>query len=597
MADLNLSVLLKVKDEATAAMGRFKGSLEEAEKASKLAAVGLAAAATAVGGFIYMAIKAAGELEQMNVAFTTMLGSAEKADVFLKDLINFAKSTPFELKGLQQAAKQLLAYGFAQEEVIPNLKALGNIASGVGMDKLPNLILAFGQVRAATRLTGMELRQFTEAGVPLLAQLSEQLKKTPAEIQEMVGAGAIGFPEVEKALKSLSGEGGRFYNLMENQSKTLMGMISNLKDAWNIFLTQEGKIFIDWAKQMVAILTDIVQNKLPAWAERVVQLTKWFKEHTTAIYIVAGAIAGALAPAVWAAVSAFAALAATLLPFIIGGALIGAIVAGIVMIVKHWDDISAKANEIWGSIAGFIIGIWEGISAKAGNIWNSIVTTISSMMDAINEKIESALNKIKEIWQFTWIFMQEFVKNALGFFVGIVVSALDMLIPQWDEHLANLYLAVADIFMKIYNKVAEMMDAVINFLADKMLFAAGIFMAFYRQVEEIFNLITNYLSNKMLEAWGIISAVLGKIKAFWLEVWTWIKDVFSSIWDAITGKITTEIDNIKSKFQPLIEIMERVQEMASRIMSTVSSTVSSMTSGLASGMSSVINRGRNIRIC
>uniref|UniRef100_UPI002B1DFA00 tape measure protein n=1 Tax=Pseudomonas atacamensis TaxID=2565368 RepID=UPI002B1DFA00 len=83
---------------------------------------------------------------------------------FTKELTKFAASTPFELKGLETASKQLLAYGFEQKQVLPNLKALGDIAAGVGMDKLPQLILAFGQVKAATRLTGNELRQFTEAG-------------------------------------------------------------------------------------------------------------------------------------------------------------------------------------------------------------------------------------------------------------------------------------------------------------------------------------------------------------------------------------------------------------------------------------------------
>lgn len=82
-----------------------------------------------------------------------MIGSAKEADSFVKDMISFAAKTPFEIKGLETASKQLLAYGFNQKEVLPNLKNLGDIAAGVGMDKLPQLILAFGQVKAATKLT------------------------------------------------------------------------------------------------------------------------------------------------------------------------------------------------------------------------------------------------------------------------------------------------------------------------------------------------------------------------------------------------------------------------------------------------------------
>jgi len=97
-------------------------------------------------------------------------------------MTNFAKKTPFTLQGLENETKKLLAYGISQKEVMADLKVLGDIAAGVGMDKLPNLTLAYGQVRAAGRLTGMELRQFTEAGVPLLEELS---KVTGMAVQDM----------------------------------------------------------------------------------------------------------------------------------------------------------------------------------------------------------------------------------------------------------------------------------------------------------------------------------------------------------------------------------------------------------------------------
>ena len=270
MAQKELAIILKLKDEATQAMQKAAGSFDDFQKrANPLVPVlkGVAVGMTAVGGaalaFGGMAIRAAAEMEQMRIGFTTMLGSAQKADAFLRDMVKFAKTTPFELKGLQEAAQRLLAYGSAQEEVLPQLKMLGDISAGVGMDKLPQLILAFGQVQAATRLTGMELRQFTEAGVPLLDTLAKQMGVTVAQVQEMVSTGQIGFSDVQAALAGLTGEGGRFNNLMENQSKSLNGMISNLKDAWNIFLTGEGQKLLEWAKQFIGLAITIVENVLP----------------------------------------------------------------------------------------------------------------------------------------------------------------------------------------------------------------------------------------------------------------------------------------------------------------------------------------------
>ncbi len=404
MDSRSLQIILSVVDNATSAFKKVSAGLDDFSKkfekqaeASRTFALGLAGAGVAVAGFGGMAIKAAMDLEQMQIAFSTMLGSAQKADVFLRDLVNFAKTTPFELTGLQQSAKQLLAYGFAQEEVIPNLKALGDIASGVGMDKLPNLILAFGQVRAATKLTGMELRQFTEAGVPLLAELAKQLETTPAKIQEMISAGEIGFPEVQKALMSMTQEGGRFNNLMDNQSKSLAGMISNLKDAWNIFLMGEGQKLLEWGKQFVTLAIDIVQNHLPNWINKIGELTTWFKEHEVAIYLVSGAIIGALVPAIVSAVVAFASLAVTLAPFILGGAIIGGLVAAVVWWVKNWQESKETIVWLWEGLKAEIKRIWDGIKNYFSDIWENIKETFKSAIDWIMGKIQPFLDAVEKV--------------------------------------------------------------------------------------------------------------------------------------------------------------------------------------------------------
>lgn len=186
------------------------------------------AAAKSVGQF---AINTAGDFQQLRISFETMLGSADKAGTMLRDISDFARKTPFDLPQVAEGSKRLLAYNIDAEKLLPTFEALGNIAAGVGRDKLPQLILAFGQVKAATKLTGAELRQFTEAGVPLLQILAEQSGKTAAQVKEdMEGGVAPSFEDVEKALFSMSAEGGKFFNLMEKQSTTFQGTMSNLKD-------------------------------------------------------------------------------------------------------------------------------------------------------------------------------------------------------------------------------------------------------------------------------------------------------------------------------------------------------------------------------
>src|SRR3990167_9448424 len=127
-------------------LGRIAGTTAQAFIGFGTAAAG---ALALVGG---AALKSAANYEQQRIAFETMLGSADKARELLEDVTQFAKTTPFEIPGVVDATKRLLAYGSTQEEVLDELKVLGDISAGVGTDKLPQLILAFGQVRAQGKL-------------------------------------------------------------------------------------------------------------------------------------------------------------------------------------------------------------------------------------------------------------------------------------------------------------------------------------------------------------------------------------------------------------------------------------------------------------
>lgn len=395
--DSVLQIVVRLKNEASTAIDELRKSIEKTKEAIKPAAeastqfaIGVAAAATAVGTFGLSALKAAAGAEQTRVAFTTMLGSAQDAQRMYSDLVAFAAKTPFNLTGVEQAAKQLLAYGFEQEDIIPNLTNLGNIASGVGMDKLPNLILAFGQVKAATRLTGMELRQFTEAGVPLLDTLSQNLKKPVSEIQNMVSEGRIGFGEVEKALASLSGEGGRFNDLMEAQSRTLGGMWSNLQDSWEQFLRGEGAELLEWGKQFVGFLTDVVQNKLPPFMDAVKKVTTFLAENKFALLAIVGAIVGAFIPAAIAATIAFGAFMATLAPFMAFGVIMGAMVGfladrfgglgnAFIAVGKTFQIVGLGVYKIFQNIGNFIIDWVNGYIANVERLYNGLSSLFSKI--------------------------------------------------------------------------------------------------------------------------------------------------------------------------------------------------------------------------
>lgn len=176
-------------------------------------------------------ITSAAALQDTALSFEVMLGSAEKAKALLQSLSDFSKITPFNLTDLQEQSKRLLAFGFSMEEIIPTMEILGNIASGVGRENLPFLIKALGDVKARTFLTGQEINQFVNANVGLKDLLAQLYKISLPEVTQRIEDQAVSYEDVYRALQLATGEGGKFNNLMERQSRTLNGTISNLEDA------------------------------------------------------------------------------------------------------------------------------------------------------------------------------------------------------------------------------------------------------------------------------------------------------------------------------------------------------------------------------
>lgn len=199
-----------------------------------------AAAVTGLGALAREVVKVRGEFQQLEVAFKTMLGSKEKADLLMNQAVELAAKTPFTLQDVATGAKQMIAYGFAAENVISQIKMLGDIASGVSTD-LSGLVYLYGTLKTSGRVTIIDLQQFAGRGVPIFEQLSLQLGVTTAEIRGLVSAGKIGFPQIEKAFQSMTSSGGMFFNLMEEQSRTVTGRISNLQDSWSRMLNEIGQ--------------------------------------------------------------------------------------------------------------------------------------------------------------------------------------------------------------------------------------------------------------------------------------------------------------------------------------------------------------------
>ena len=210
-------------------------------------------------GLLSSIVQVRGQFQQLEIAFGTMLGSEEKTVMLMNQMANTAAKTPYDLTGVAEGAKQLLAYGESVDKVNDTLVRLGNIASGLSIP-LNDIVYLYGTTMVQGRLYAQDVRQFTGRGIPLVKELAEMYGKTANEINDMVSAGKIGFEDVQKVLYKLTNEGGQFYNLMEKQSASLTGQISNLEDAWDSMLNRIGNANQGILSDGISGATYLVEN-------------------------------------------------------------------------------------------------------------------------------------------------------------------------------------------------------------------------------------------------------------------------------------------------------------------------------------------------
>lgn len=199
------------------------------------------------------------QFQQLEIAFGTMLKSKEKANDLMAQMTDLAAKTPFGLQEVSEGAKRLLAFQVPAEEVTETLRRMGDVAAGLGVP-MGQLIHVYGQVKAQGKLMTNDLYQFMNAGIPIIAELSKVVGKSETEIKDMVSAGKIGFPEVQAVIKGMTDEGGLFYNLMAEQSKTLSGQLSNLEDNFDNMLNEIGKATEGIASGAISSVAFLVEN-------------------------------------------------------------------------------------------------------------------------------------------------------------------------------------------------------------------------------------------------------------------------------------------------------------------------------------------------
>jgi tape measure domain-containing protein len=204
-------------------------------------------------------VKVRSEFQSLEIAFTTMLRSKTKADALLTEVVQAAGETPFGLKDIAAGAKQLLAYGSSAQNVVGEIRMLGDVAAGVSVP-IGDLIYLYGTLRSQGRAYAVDIRQFAGRGIPIYQSLADVLGVSVDKVNDFVSAGKVGFKEVEQAFKAMTSTGGLFNGTLEAQSKSLNGLKERLGDAFDVMLNDIGKANEGIIASGLTGATSLVQN-------------------------------------------------------------------------------------------------------------------------------------------------------------------------------------------------------------------------------------------------------------------------------------------------------------------------------------------------
>lgn len=417
--------------------------VSQATRRAQLAIVAMTTALTvAMGAASAAGIQLNAHMEQAEIGFETMLGSAKAAKDFLADLAQFAARTPFEFRGLVSSSQRLLAFGFRAKEILPTLEAVGDAAAalGGGPELINQIVRALGQIKAKGKPQAEEMLQLAEAGIPSWQILAETLGVTIPEAMDMVTRGAVSADVAVNGL--VRGLTQRYGGMMERQSRTLIGLWSTIRDTIELTLGRATRSLFDGLKELAEVVAEFTaSSEFERWAQGVSDAlavavgwikdgVRWFQslddeqraQITRWALLVPAVLAGVAALGLVASVASVvlrammligAAIAIATSPWVIGTALL---VAAATALWTAWD-------QDWGGLRSRI----EEWSEKALEAFKSVADWWDK--SALGKRIREAWAEVKEIWDSDELTLGEKVIET----AKVVINALvDVARIAWE---------------------------------------------------------------------------------------------------------------------------------------------------------------------
>lgn len=390
-------------------------------------------------------------MRQYEIAFQTMLKSAEAGTQMLRDLQQFAAETPFDVPGVVSAGQQLIAFGFKAEEIIPMLTNLGDAASGLGLgtEGVSRLAYALGQMQTSGKLNAQDMMQLTSAGISAWDMLAQAAGKTVAEMKDLCSKGAI---DSKAAVQTIvAGMNEQFGGMMAKTSDEVAGLLANIEETAGNTSAAVGK-YLTEAFNIKGILKDVsdrlgeFQQKMQTATEQGKSLGDVIKECVPATVIgVIGAFAAVLAVVSVAAVATLGAVLGLTAGMVAIGAAMGAVAA---LVVTYWDEIVDAVNIAVQAILDTVVIIGTAITEAVLGVVNWIVGAIGDMWADITGDQDNWFSKFSSMLGDAIKEVEDFAKKAIDWF-GRVFAAKKAIV---DTRNADAELAQIQEDYKIYEE-------------------------------------------------------------------------------------------------------------------------------------------------
>jgi len=421
----------------SAGRGFGSGFVKEAGAVVKRQSRQITAPLTSMGGIgalafgamgvaaVKFGVNAAAGMENAQIAFTTMLRSGKRARSFLNELQQFAAKTPFEFSDLTTAAQRMLAFGFTAKQVVPTLTAIGDAAAGLGgsAELVQQITMAIGQIQAKGKVQSDELLQLTEAGVPALKILANQYGVTTGKMQEMVTQGVVPASKavpfllkgIENGTKGAAGQTTRFAGLMDKQSHTLTGILSNLKDQIAQTAVKVFTPFMPQIKQFTLALSKAFGQFAAFFLKDIMPLLITFfnfadKHRSTMKALAVGILAAAIAFKVLSISMAIFNAVMTANPIVLVVDAIALLIIGLVVAYKKSETFRNIVNGVFRAVGVVAMWLWH----------NAIQPAMAGIVSAFNWVMKVAgpiFSAIGTAGKYMWDYFLHPVFIAIGFYI------------------------------------------------------------------------------------------------------------------------------------------------------------------------------------